>query len=48
MQLSPEAERLFKIFFPIAFPRYLSFLKYGTRLVHYTSADSAMSILRTK
>lgn len=48
MQLTPEQERLNKIFFPYAYERQSCVLSGGIRFVHYTNADAAMNILRSK
>ena len=43
-----EQIRLCKIFHPFAFEKHLVTVAEGGRFVHYTSADAAMSILRSK
>ena len=46
MDLSPEQIRLFGIFFPYAFQKYTAIG--DGRLVHYTSAEAAVSMVRSK
>jgi len=48
MQRTPEEERLIKIFYPFAHERRSAVLTGNIRFVHYTSADAAMNILRSK
>jgi len=48
MELSPDQIRLTEIFHPFAFERQANVKADGTRFVHYTHADAAMNILRTK
>jgi hypothetical protein len=48
MQITPEQERLFKIFYPYAYERTFAVVSSNIRFVHYTSADTAMNILRSK
>ena len=47
-QISPDQERLARILFPYAYERNLSARQQSTRFAHYTSAEAAMSILRSK
>jgi hypothetical protein len=47
-QISSDQERLARILFPYAYERNLSARLQGTRFVHYTSAEAAMCILRSK
>jgi hypothetical protein len=44
----PEEERLMKIFFPFARGRQAAVTMQGIRFAHYTTAEAAMNILRTK
>ena len=46
--LSEDQLRLFDIFHPIAMEKWKSVKENNTRFVHYTTADAAMKILRTK
>src|SRR5438128_2739729 len=46
--LTPEQERLTKVFFPSIWERQASVRSSGIRFVHYTNADAAMNILRSK
>ncbi len=46
--ISPDQERCARIFFPHAYEQRLRVLKDGTRFVHYTNANAAMDILRSK
>jgi hypothetical protein len=46
--LPPDEERFEKIFFPYSYQQRLQLHAEGTRVVHYTNADAAMNILRTK
>ena len=48
MEFTPDQIRLMQIFHPFAFERQTAARSNGTRFVHYTRADSAMNILRTK
>ena len=48
MEFTPDQIRLIQIFHPFAFERQTAVQSHGTRFVHYTRADSAMNILRTK
>jgi hypothetical protein len=48
MQFTPEQERLFKIFYPYAYKRHSAVLAGNIRFVHYTSAEAAINILRSK
>lgn len=47
-QLSPEQERFARILHPHMLQQHLHAAAEGTRFVHYTTADVAMSILRSK
>jgi Protein of unknown function (DUF2971) len=47
-QVSPEQDRLARVLFPHFYDRYLSARLHGTRFVHYTTADAAMNILRSR
>ncbi len=47
-QIPPEQERFMRILHPYALKQHLRVLNGGTRFVHYSSADAAMSILRNK
>jgi hypothetical protein len=47
-QLSAEQERFARILHPYMLQRHLSAVAEGTRFVHYTSADGALNILRSK
>jgi hypothetical protein len=46
--IPPEQERFARIFFPHTYEEYFRILKAGTRFVHYTNANAAMDILRSK
>jgi hypothetical protein len=46
--ISPEQVRLVQVFFPHTYEAHLHVKKAGTRFVHYTNANAAMNILRTK
>jgi Protein of unknown function (DUF2971) len=46
--LPPEQERLTKVVFPYMWERQASVRSRGIRFVHYTNADAAMNILRSK
>src|SRR6266480_1903142 len=48
MPLTPEQARIVKVFFPYAWERQAFILSSGTRFVHYTNADAAVNILRSK
>ncbi len=48
MTLSEETRKLFQILRPDAAARALNFLDKEKRFVHYTSAENALSILKTK
>lgn len=48
MQFTPEQQRIVEIFLPYAMDRRRIALSEGTRFVHYTGADAATNILRTK
>ena len=48
MQLPSEQERLIKIFHPYAREQMSRVRSEGTRFVHYTSAEAAVSILKNK
>ena len=48
MPLTPDQTRAVRIFFPFAHARQEEVRSEGTRFVHYTNADAAMNILRTK
>ena len=48
MEFTPDQIHLMQIFHPFAFERQTAVQSNGTRFVHYTRADSAMNILRTK
>src|SRR5882762_5813644 len=48
MNISPEQERLLRVFHPYALDQLMNVASNGTRFVHYTSAEVAMNILRTK
>jgi hypothetical protein len=48
MDIAPEQVRLAHIFFPHALEQHTRVKEAGTRFVHYTNADAAMSILRSK
>jgi hypothetical protein len=48
MQVTPEHEKLVSIFFPFASERQGEIRRKGTRLVHYTTAEAATSIIRSK
>lgn len=48
MEFTPDQIRLMKIFHPFAFAKQTALSSNGTRFVHYTRADAAMNILRTK
>jgi len=48
MQLTQERERLLNIFYPYSREKFSAILSTGTRFVHYTSADVAMSVLKNK
>ena len=43
-----ENEAIFKIFMPLAFERQQQFLGTGGRLVHYTSADAAINMIKSE
>jgi len=47
-QIPPDEERFARILQPYALEKHLSALSGQARFVHYTSAEAAMSILRTK
>src|SRR5229473_2101546 len=44
----PEQERFLRILHPYALEQHSRAVSHRTRFVHYTSADTAMSILRSK
>jgi hypothetical protein len=48
MELSPDLERLLKIFMPNAYRQQERLRTEGRRFVHYTNAEAALSILRSK
>lgn len=48
MEPTPDQIRLAEIFLPFASERQAAARSNGTRFVHYTRADAAMNILRTK
>jgi len=48
MPPTPEQDKLAEIFFGFAYARQLSVKEKATRFVHYTNAEAAMNILRTK
>jgi len=48
LSIAPEQLRLAHIFFPHALEQHSRVKEAGTRFVHYTNADAAMSILRSK
>lgn len=48
MQITPDQEKLFQIFFPYVNQNQQKALKENQRFVHYTSAETAMSIIRSK
>jgi hypothetical protein len=48
MTLETDLERLFQIYMPNAFGRLVTVRSSGTRFVHYTSAESAVSILKSR
>lgn len=48
MELTPDQIRLAKIFHPFACERQELVKSRGTRFVHYTSAEAAMNIIKTK
>ena len=47
-QIAPEQERLAQILFPYSYERNKEARAGGLRFVHYTTADAAMKILRSK
>ncbi len=48
MDLTPEQIKLMEIFFPYAFARQCAVRDENIRFVHYTRADAAMKILKSK
>jgi hypothetical protein len=48
MDLTPEQLRTFQIFFPYAFRKHAEIRQQDGRLVHYTSAEAAVSMVRNK
>jgi Protein of unknown function (DUF2971) len=47
-ELSPEQQRLFEIFHPLAAEKHAKAIKEGTRFVYYTGAETAMKIIRDR
>ncbi len=48
MDLSPERLRILQIFFPYAASKYLDMTSGNGRFVHYTTAEAAVNMIRTK
>ena len=48
MGFTPDQIRLMEVFFPHALKRQIAAESQGTRFVHYTSAEAAVNVLRTK
>ena len=48
MPLTPEQQRLYQIFHPVAAAQQASAYSKGTRFVYYTRAETAMGILKNK
>ena len=48
MQLTPDQQRLWKIFHPKAAEEESTIIKHNIRFVHYTSAATVLKVLSTK